>query len=178
MNAPATSAQALREEFDRGFARAPAQPAAGLERLLAIQAGAPCLLRLSAVRAIHTDRALLPLPSRLPELLGVTGIRGQQVPVFDLAALLGHAPARAPRWLVLAAAGPAGATLGLAFAAFDAHVLAAPDQFLPAAAMQGGAGRHVEQAVQVDGGLRPLIGLAGLADELTRRAARQGSDLP
>lgn len=176
MTAPAISAQALRDEFNRGFAQAPAQAPAGLERLLAIQAGAHCLLRLSAISAIHTDRVLLPLPSRLPELLGVTGIRGQLVPVFDLAALLGHAPARAPRWLVLSGSG--GAMLGLAFAAFDAHVLAAPEQFLPAAAMPaapGGMARHVEQAVQVEGGLRPLIGLAGLADELTRRATRQGS---
>jgi chemotaxis signal transduction protein len=175
MNLPATSARALREEFDRGFAQAPAVPVSGLERLLAIQAGMPCLLRLSAIRGIYTDRVLLPLPSRLPELLGVTGLRGQLVPVFDLAALLGQPPAAAPRWLVLAGG---GAAMGLAFSAFDAHVLAAPDQFLAAADMQPGPARHVEQAVRAADGLRPLIDLAGLADELTRRAARQGSATP
>jgi purine-binding chemotaxis protein CheW len=173
MSTPVISAQALREEFDRGFAQAPVPASAGQERLLAIQAGAPCLLRLSAIRAIHTDRVLLPLPSRLPELLGITGIRGELAPVFDLAALLGYAPARAPRWLALTAS-PGGAILGLAFSAFDAHVLAAPQQFLPATAMQAGPARHVEHAVQLDGGLLPLIGLASLTDELTRRATRHG----
>lgn len=178
MNLPAASARALREEFDRGFAQAPVPSVSGMQRLLAIQAGMPCLLRLSAIQGIYTDRVLLPLPSRLPELLGVTGLRGQLVPVFDLAALLGQPPAAAPRWLVLAGG---GAALGLAFSALDAHVLAAPDQFLAADNMnnmQAGPVRHVEQAVRMEDGLLPLIDLAGLADELTRRAARQGSATP
>jgi chemotaxis signal transduction protein len=45
-----------------------------------------------------------PVPGARPELLGVTNLRGQILPVADLAALLGAARVRPPRRLLVAEA--------------------------------------------------------------------------
>lgn len=164
----AASALALRDEFDRAFALPPAAPDAGAQQLLAIRAGGqPYALRLSAIRGLYVDRRVQALPSRLPELLGLTGVRGQAVPVFDLAALLGLPPQRAPRWLALAAGHHSAA---FAFEQFDAHHAARPDDFL-AAPQQA----FVEAAVRMDGAPRPLLQLQALIDDLEGRCRRLGS---
>ena len=54
----------------------------------------------------------------VPELVGMVGIRGTVFPVYDLGMLLGCPRAAAPRWLVVAAAGP----IALAFGAFDGYL--------------------------------------------------------
>jgi chemotaxis signal transduction protein len=93
----------MRISFDESFASAPRLRGEGLEPLLRIRAGEEAL----ALRSIHITGLLrigrvLPVPSRIPELLGITGIRGTLVPVFDLAALLGLRSGGAqPRWLAL-----------------------------------------------------------------------------
>ena len=167
-NVLAASALALREEFDRAFAMPPAPPEAGAPQLLAIRAGGqPYALRLSAIRGLYVDRRVQALPSRLPELIGLTGVRGQAVPVFDLALLLGLAPQRAPRWLALAAGRHSAA---FAFDQFDAHHAARPEDFLPAP-------QHafVDAAVRMDDMPRPLLSLQSLIDDLERRCQRLGS---
>ncbi|HEY0588908.1 MAG TPA: chemotaxis protein CheW [Pseudoduganella sp.] len=167
-NMLAASALALRDEFDRAFAMPPAQPDARDQQLLAIRAGGqPYALRLSAIRGLYVDRRVQALPSRLPELLGLTGVRGQAVPVFDLAALLGLPAQRAPRWLALASGRHSAA---FAFEQFDAHHAVHPDDFLPAPEHA-----FVEAAVRMDDTPRPLLSLQSLIDDLERRCQRLGS---
>lgn len=170
-NVLAASARALREEFDRAFALAASEPEAGAQQLLAIRAGGqPYALRLAAIRGLHVDRRVLSMPSRLPELLGLTGVRGQAVPVFDLAALLGQPPQRAPRWLVLAAGRHSAA---FAFEQFDAYHAVRPGDWLAAPAHA-----FVEASVRLDGAPRPLLSLQSLIDDLERRCLRLGSMKP
>ncbi|KRC00951.1 chemotaxis protein CheW [Duganella sp. Root198D2] len=162
-NVLAASARALKEEFDRTFALPPAVADAGAQQILAIRAGGQTLaLRLSDLRGLYVDRRLQALPSRLPELLGLTGLRGQAVPVFDLAALLGHPPQCAPRWLALAAGRHSAA---FAFEQFEAHHAVRPDDFL-------------DNAVRMDGVPRTLVSLPSLIDALERRCQRLGSTSP
>lgn len=170
-NALAISARALRDEFDRAFAQPPRAPEAGVQQLLAIRAGGqPYALRLAAIRGLHVDRRVLSLPSRLPELLGLTGVRGQAVPVFDLAALLGLPPQRAPRWLALAAGRHSAA---FAFEQFDAYHAVRPGDFLDAPAHA-----FVEASVRLAGAPAPLLSLQSLIDDLERRCLRLGSLTP
>jgi purine-binding chemotaxis protein CheW len=167
-NVLAASALALREEFDRAFAMPPALSDAGAQKLLAIRVGGqPYALRLSAIRGLFVDRRVQTMPSRLSELRGLTGVRGQAVPVFDLAALLGLPAQREPRWLVLAAGRHNAA---FAFEQFDAHHAARPGDFLPAPAQA-----FVEAAVRIEGTPRPLLSLQSLTDDLERRCQRLGS---
>src|SRR5438552_366963 len=92
----------LRHRFDQAFAE-PATPVTDrFEDLLRIRvANAAYAVRLDALSGLSADRAITPLPGRLPELLGVVAFRGLIVAVYDLGALLGHHAATTPRWLVL-----------------------------------------------------------------------------
>jgi chemotaxis signal transduction protein len=99
------------------------------------------------------------LPGPLPALRGVTGLRGQIVPVYDLAVLLGQERAQTPRWLLLVAG---RLPLALAFDGFDGHVAAMPAQLLDAGVNGNGALRH-------DGALRPILDLQSLTGDIEQR---------
>jgi chemotaxis signal transduction protein len=90
------------------------------------------------------------LPGPLSALLGVAGFGGTIVPVYDLAALLGHAIADRPRWLVLAAGTPA---LALAFHHLDGHVQVTTDSIIA----EAGARDCLRGMVTLPGGTRPIV---------------------
>ena len=94
MTGPDTVAErlaALREEFDGSFGQPVRPPDAEHAELLTLRAGdRRYALRLTQTSGLHPDRPVTPLPGPLPALLGVAGFGGTIVPVFDLAALLGH----------------------------------------------------------------------------------------
>jgi purine-binding chemotaxis protein CheW len=146
---------ALRDDFDRSFTE-PSRRHAEYTGLLAIRAGGrPYALLLSQAAGLHCDRPVTPLPGPQPALLGVAGFGGAIVPVYDLAALLGHPVAERPRWLVLATGTPA---LALAFHDLDGHVR------VPASALVGepggSSGRDVLRGmVPLPDGTRPIVDL-------------------
>ena len=147
----------LRADFDRSFAEPARQHDAEYAELLAVRAGGrPYALRLSQASGVHSDRPVTPLPGPQPALLGVAGFSGAIVPVYDLAALLGHPVPDRPRWLVLAAGTP---PLALAFHDLDGHVR------VPAAAIisepDGNSGRDVLLGmVTLPGDTRPIVDLS------------------
>ena len=123
----------LRGDFDRSFTEPARQHDVEYAELLAIRAGGrPYALRLSQASGVHSDRPVTPLPGPQAALLGVAGFSGAIVPVYDLAALLGHPVPERPRWLVLAAGSP---PLALAFHELDGHVR------VPTSVIVGEAGR-------------------------------------
>jgi chemotaxis signal transduction protein len=104
MNVATQSLTALRSAFDQTFAAPARGRVEDLVSLLTIDIGNhPFALRTAELSGLVADRRVVPVPSRRPELLGLIGLRGTLVPVFDLARLLGvprHDPE--PRWLALA----------------------------------------------------------------------------
>jgi chemotaxis signal transduction protein len=141
----------LRADFGRSFA----EPARTLDResveLLAIGAGGrPYALRLSQTSAVHQDRPVTPLPTTLRALLGVAGFTGAVVPVYDLAALLGHPITQRPRWLVLTAGTP---PLALAFHELDHHLRVPVTDVVDGAGSQG----YLRGMVRLPDGNRPVI---------------------
>ena len=97
------------------------------------------------------------MPTPVTGLLGLAGLRGAMVPVYDLRALLGVNPVDEPRWMVTAAA----ATVAFAFDGFDGHL-----RLDPSAIARG------ESTVVIAGGVtRAVISLAALITELERRIA-------
>ncbi|MEV6303612.1 chemotaxis protein CheW [Actinoplanes sp. NPDC051861] len=158
MTGPISTAQSvadrvagLRTDFDTSFA----EPARTLDgetvELLAIGAGGrPYALRLDQASGVHPDRPVTALPTTLRALLGVAGFAGAVVPVYDLAALLGHAVTQQPRWLVLTAGTP---SLALAFHELDHHLRVPVSDVID----DGGRKGYLRGVVRLPDGNRPII---------------------
>jgi chemotaxis signal transduction protein len=157
------SADALRDAFDGAFAREPAEAAAGALRYLAIrQAGDPYAVPLDAVAGLVRDVRITSLPTASPDFIGVTALAGRPVPVFDLRRLMGHAPAAAPRVVLLVRAPEA---LGLAVDDVDGQFAAEPDD----ANVAAGPGAHVRGAVANGARVLPVVDLASVIAAVRRQ---------
>jgi chemotaxis signal transduction protein len=148
----------LRRAFDAAFAAAPTGARRLEVPLLALRAGGEPL----AVRALETAGLqrlprVVPLPSRRPEVLGVTGWRGAVLPVYALSRLMGLPDGtEPPRWMLLCGE----ERLALAFTAFEAHVQVAPEALQPAA--RGAARPAVRELVHLDGQVRSVVSIPDL----------------
>lgn len=94
----------LRAEFDLAFAEPAARNDAELVDLLAIRVGTGAYAaRLAEVSGVYAQKKIVALPARVPELLGVVGLREGIVPVYSLRSLLGYAREEQPsRWILVA----------------------------------------------------------------------------
>jgi purine-binding chemotaxis protein CheW len=155
----------LARAFDAGFASAPELAARELIDVLAIRLGdAPHALRLAQAAGLYARRAIAPLPSSVPELLGLVSLRATIVPVYDLAALIGRPAQQAPRWLLLAADAP----VALAFDALDGYRRLATEAIVTGPG-RAGAERGPELA-RVDQELRPMVDLRAVLERIVARA--------
>ena len=153
------TAERLRAAFDRSFAEAQGASGAAFDDLLAIAvSGDPHVLRLADIQGLHTNHAVVPVPSPDRRFIGIAGFRNTVAPIFDLRLVLGYPPGAPPRWLVLAR-GPA--LVGLAFDRFDGHLRVPRDQ-LPAGVKGEKTDSGVGGAVTIDGVVRPLIQMSAV----------------
>ena len=159
-------AERLRREFDDAFA-APreAQGGAG-EIVVTIRvAGHAYALRMGQIAGLARDRKIVAVPSPVPELLGLAGVRGELVPVYSLAAWLGHGREATARWLALCGAGERA---GLAFGEIEGQLAVQPGQ-LVAAPPSGGHEEHVRDWLRTDGDTRPIVDVASIFAAIQRR---------
>lgn len=160
-------AQALRQAFDRSFAQPPSPEVARMEEFLAVRvAGDAYALRVREIAGLFVDKVVAPLPSEVPQLLGVSGLRGAIVPVYDLGTLLGYPARTSARWLVLARSLE---PVALAFERFERH-LRLPREALAPAERPPSAVRETAQTA--DGALA-VIHLPSILEVIKNRA-RQG----
>jgi chemotaxis signal transduction protein len=156
----------LRLAFDRSFALAPntASDARIVENLLAVRIGPhPYALRLADVSGLFVDKKVTWLPSPVSELLGIAGLRGTVLPVYDLGMLLGCPRAAAPRWLLLTAA----TVVGLAFEGFDGYLSVRRGSIVPEARAEA-VDRHVREILHTDVA-RPIIHLPSVLETIRNR---------
>jgi purine-binding chemotaxis protein CheW len=115
--APLTDQAAeLRQAFDHSFALAVRAEPRLFDAFLAIRLRAdPHVLPMAGVARLLPLRALTRFPSAVPEWLGLVGMAGTAIPVYDLGMLLGYPAGDPPRWMAICAAMP----VALAFDAFD-----------------------------------------------------------
>jgi purine-binding chemotaxis protein CheW len=145
----------LRADFDRSFAEPARRHDTEHTELLAVRAGGrPYALRLAQTSGLFPDRPVTALPGPVPALLGIAGFGGAIVPVYDLAALLGHPLPDRPRWLVMAAGTP---PLAFAFHQLDGHVRVPAESIIT----EAGERPHgsLRGMVPLAGGIRPIIDL-------------------
>lgn len=161
------TAAALRAAFDAAFARPAGAPAQDTVALLALRAGGVAVaVRVLETAGIMAARAVVPVPSPRPELLGVSGIRGAIVPIYSLARLIGRGDDGTPRWIVLAAAG--AERVGLAVSVFERHLVVPASDVRPAA-RPGAAERHAPEVLHAAGAATPLLSVPSLVRAITRR---------
>jgi chemotaxis signal transduction protein len=115
------SADELRRAFDLSFAAAPPQASEEVEDVLTVRvAGDPYVIRLAEITALVAARRVVPIPAATRHLLGLAGIRGNVVPVFGLASLLGYGRGpEAPRWMILCGEKQ---PVALAFSELEGHL--------------------------------------------------------
>jgi len=162
------SVAALRQEFDASFALPPRETARDLVDLLAIRvAGRPYALRLAEVGGVATGRRATRVPSPLPALAGLVGLRGMLVAVFDLGVLLGHSPeAGTSRWVAVCGGRP---DLAVAFNEVEGHLR------LPPTALElreDTAGGLVEQVIRSESGLRPIVSIPWIVRVVSKQSGR------
>lgn len=151
----------LRREFDAAFAAPYAAPAARVD-LVALRAGTlACAVRTAEVEGVAPFRGVAPVPCGEPAFLGVAGVRGAIVPVYDLAALAGGGAARAPRWLLLSGGAE---PVALAFDEMEGYLRVGRDDLVAAA-----VGAAAAEAVRAGASLRPVVSLASVLKDLRRR---------
>ena len=164
------SAAQLRDEFDHAFSLPTQVDTVQSHHLLAIRTGgAPYALNPEEIAGLQVDRAIVPVPGALPEWLGLAGIRGELVPVYSLAMLLGYerSVAAKPRWVALCGSKQ---LLGLAFDAFERHLNLALPQ-IAAADPNNIKTEHVRAVAQADDVSRPVISIPSITAEIARRCA-------
>jgi chemotaxis signal transduction protein len=157
----------MRAAFDRSFAEPARTEQEPLQDFLAIRVGSdPYAIRLADITGLFTDRPITRLPSADPAFIGIAGVRGAVVPVYDLGAFLGYPQEEAPRWLLLVGAN----ALALAFDAFEEH------QRLPQGALaaeRGQAGRvFIKEVLHAPGSIRPIVQVTAILQEIEQRTQR------
>ena len=151
----------MRTAFDTSFAEPVQEGAAQRQPVMQIRVGT----RMFAVRVLDTlgiARAgrIIAFPTRIREMLGLAGIDGNLVPVFDLAALLNVTGTGNPAFVLLVGC---DVPVGLAFDALETTLQVALNE-------PGGpaAGRHIRAVVPLGSVMRPLIDIAGIRTTIKR----------
>jgi chemotaxis signal transduction protein len=151
----------LRQAFDSSFAFPPPSTEDDLVDLLAVTADAGALaVPLTDMAGLTTDRTITPLPGSPPTMLGVAGLRGHLIPVYDLARVLGKGQAKESRWIVLAAGSPAFA---VAVDRVDGHLR------VPREAIAEPTGETTHAVVHTRDGPRPVVDLATVREMITEQ---------
>jgi len=166
------AAARARAEFDAAFVRAPAIAEGGLEQALRVSLGEDrtFLVPLEKLAGIELDPRVRWVPGAggepLGDLLGVTAVRGDVVPVYSLARLIGR-PDVEPKVLLRCRA---SAPLALAAGDFLGHVAFRPAQVT----LANGREHSFAKGVVMLGGLAlPLLDLDALVRSIERRARAQ-----
>jgi len=159
MNEPVIESHAaeLRRAFDLSFASPPPGAAQEVEDLLAIRVAGDCYaIRLREIVGMIAGRRVIPVPSAALDLLGVAGIRGEVVPVFGLASILGYGQGSGPpRWMVLCGTED---PIALAFSDFDGY-LRLPSSALHVDENLRAAREHANQVASAEVGARAVINI-------------------
>jgi chemotaxis signal transduction protein len=166
----------LRNAFDRPYSLPPASyEGERLENLLAMRlAGKPYALRVTEIGGLANNRKTVSIPSPIPELLGVAGVRGGLVPVYSLAALLGYAQdVASARWLALCGAEN---QVALSFSDLEGYLRVPAAQVYAADQENIPTGRGVFKDVARVGDLvRPVVSIPALVEMIQRRCGEARS---
>lgn len=155
----AETLEELRRAFDATFAARRPLPAE-LVDLVAVRAGGlSCAVRVAEIGGVAPYRCVASLPSEEPSLLGIAAVRGEVLPVYDLAALAGSGVAGAPRWMLLSRGAE---RVALAFDAIEEYLRVARTAFVAAPPPEPEAKPVAAEFVRGPSSLRPVVSVSAL----------------
>jgi chemotaxis signal transduction protein len=155
----------LRLAFDRAFAAPPRPDAPATEDFLAIVVGSTAYaIRCAEISGLIADKKITRTPTSAATLHGMGGFRGTILPVYSLAALLGHALPAPPRWTVIAASMP----VALAFEALDGNLRVEREAILSREGDEPGR-KYVRDFVPAQGRMRPILHLPSILETIGKR---------
>lgn len=164
-------AEELRADFDGAFARPyPSEAPPQLDILLIRSFNQRYALQLSEVAELLTGRRPVPVPSPRPDLLGLVGLRGVVLPVYDLSVQLGHPPASEPRFIAQVRA---RAPFAVAFEHFERHLRVPATARVPSRDPSA-AESFVRASVRLEQYPLPVIDLPAIFESVTRRRVTPG----
>ena len=152
----------LRDKFDRSFAEPAHLGMATMEYLLSVRIRDDLFaIRLSEIAGLHADKKITRVAGGDPALLGIAGFRGSIQPVYGLAYVLGRSVDNLPRWFVIAA----GASVALAFDAFEGYLRVASERIRPRDANAKDQ-PYARSFVPVHELIRPILHLPAVVDAI------------
>lgn len=162
-----TSAARMRQEFDSTFAALASQTRASRESLIAIRAGGEALaVRTLDITGIAKRKRVVPLPSLVSGLLGITAVRGVLVPAYDLAVLLGlSGPGGKRAWIAFV---NRDAPVGLVFDEFEGQVEF--DDPSLSETTPSDSREHLRRIAKIGVEHRAVIDIAGLVEAIRNGA--------
>lgn len=162
----------MRRLFDESFALALPEQVSKPEPMLAITVeGEHFALRVHEIWGLAvSEEKIVRVPSRVPELLGLTGVRGKVVPVFSLARLLSFDSERGEaRWLVFCGDRPS--PMALAFETME-WLFEIPGSAI-FAREEACRHRYVQATVREGTTLRGVISIPALVEYIKTRGAQE-----
>jgi chemotaxis signal transduction protein len=157
-------AEELKREFDRSFAvSVEVAPQESVDFVGLRIAGVMYAMRTSDISGLHADTVTTPLPSPVPQLIGLAGFRGGLMPVYDLAALLGFAPGPG-RWMAV----DGSRSVALRFSEFVDHFRVEASAIV---AQPSSGTRHVHQIVRRGQSASPIIDIPSLIESMKLQVA-------
>lgn len=161
----------LRRAFDRSFAVRTRFDATPIEDFLAIRiASESYAIRCSEISGLIADKKITRVPSRAATLLGIGAFRGAVMPVYSLAALLGHAMPATPRWIVIAAGPP----VALAFELLDGNFRISRAEILLCEPDERGR-KYVRDFVREQNRVRAILHLPSILDVIREQGPGSGA---
>jgi purine-binding chemotaxis protein CheW len=123
-------------------------------------------MKVSEITGLATDKKVVALPSPIPELHGLVGIRGALIPAYSLGALLGYAAdGEQRRWLALCGTED---SFALVFSGFEGYVRV-PWAELYTAEPNNEARTHIKQMVRTEGIIRGIVSVPSLLEAITKQ---------
>jgi chemotaxis signal transduction protein len=155
------SANELRRAFDEMFTRSAEARDERAVEVLSIRAGMTrMVLPVLSIRAVQLCPEIATVPSGVPSLLGVSGLRGSVVAMYSLAQLIGGAKAPVGgAWVALCGDG----TVGLVFDELFGHERLTQAELLP------GEGEASRRFVEINGTPHVLVDVKALLKAITAK---------
>jgi chemotaxis signal transduction protein len=162
MSRSRAQADELREEFDASFAREEEGAESTVDLLLVGVGSWTVAVETSALAATEPRTTIVSVPDAPPGMLGLCGVRGAIVAVYDLARVLGAGAAAESRGVILLP--KSRASLGLFVSSIAGHLKLPTSRLLAATASAGEA--FVSRYAETEAGPRPVCDLDAVVTRL------------